>query len=177
MDRRTDGQTENTICRAAWSQLKIAAIVTDDISKWIFVNKNGRIPTQISLKFIPKSPVDNKPTLVQVIVGAEQATSHYLNQWWPSPPTHICGTRGDELIGLYDNVDTCRNINIVEPTYNTIKTGWNTNWRLPIARPLGRDMECLLWVQMMTYVLNISKAHHGWYRVLLHRVIKGFNGT
>ena len=21
-------------------------------------------------------------------------TSHYLNQWWPSSPTHICGTRG-----------------------------------------------------------------------------------
>ena len=46
---------------------KIAAILADDISKWIFLNENGRIPTQISLKFIPKSPVDNKPTLVQVI--------------------------------------------------------------------------------------------------------------
>ena len=30
-DRRTDGQTENTICRAAWSQLKITH---DDIIKW-----------------------------------------------------------------------------------------------------------------------------------------------
>ena len=40
---------------------KIAAILADDISKWIFLNENGRIPTQISLKFIPKSPVDNKP--------------------------------------------------------------------------------------------------------------------
>ena len=27
-------------------------------------------------------------------LGAEQATSHYLNQWWPSSLTHICGTRG-----------------------------------------------------------------------------------
>ena len=26
--------------------------------------------------------------------GADQATSHYLNQCWPSSPTHICGTRG-----------------------------------------------------------------------------------
>ena len=25
-------------------------------------------------------------------VGAEQATSHYLNQWWPSSMTHICVT-------------------------------------------------------------------------------------
>ena len=26
-------------------------------------------------------------------LGAEQATSHYLNQWWPSSTTHICVTR------------------------------------------------------------------------------------
>ena len=46
---------------------KTATILADDISKWIFVNENGRNPTQFSLKFIPKSPVDNKPTLFQVI--------------------------------------------------------------------------------------------------------------
>ena len=28
-DRRTDGRTENTICRAAWSQLKIHGLVQD----------------------------------------------------------------------------------------------------------------------------------------------------
>ena len=31
-------------------------------------------------------------------LGANQAISHYLNQWWPSSLTHKCGTRGDELI-------------------------------------------------------------------------------
>ena len=30
-------------------------------------------------------------------LGADQVTSHYLNQCWPSSPTHICVTRGDEL--------------------------------------------------------------------------------
>ena len=25
-------------------------------------------------------------------LGADQATSHYLNQWWPIPPTYICST-------------------------------------------------------------------------------------
>ena len=28
-------------------------------------------------------------------LGAEQAPSHYLNQWWPSSLTHICGTSGE----------------------------------------------------------------------------------
>ena len=26
-------------------------------------------------------------------VGAEKAASYYLNQWWPSSLTHICGTK------------------------------------------------------------------------------------
>ena len=31
------------------------------------VNENGRISIQISLKFVPKSSIDNKPALVQVM--------------------------------------------------------------------------------------------------------------
>ena len=44
----------------------MAAILTDDIFKWIFLNENDRI--QILQKFVPKSLVDNKPALVQVMV-------------------------------------------------------------------------------------------------------------
>ena len=33
---------------------KMAAILADDIFKWIFLNENGRIPIQISLKFVPR---------------------------------------------------------------------------------------------------------------------------
>ena len=42
----------------------MAAILTDDIFKCIFLNENDRIPIQISLKFVPMSPIDNKPALV-----------------------------------------------------------------------------------------------------------------
>ena len=51
----------------------------DHIFKWIFVNENVWISINISLKFVPRGPVNNIPTLVQVM--ADQATSHYLNQW------------------------------------------------------------------------------------------------
>ena len=44
----------------------MAAILTDDIFKCILLNKNDRIPFQISLKFVHKSPIDNKLALVQV---------------------------------------------------------------------------------------------------------------
>ena len=46
---------------------KMAAILADDIFTRIFLNGNGRIPIKISLKFVPKSPIDNKPALVQVM--------------------------------------------------------------------------------------------------------------
>ena len=45
----------------------MAAILTDDIFKCIFLNENNRILIRISLKFVPMSPVDNKLALVQVM--------------------------------------------------------------------------------------------------------------
>ena len=45
----------------------MAAILADDIFKWIFLNENGRILIQISLKFVPKHPIHNKPALVTVM--------------------------------------------------------------------------------------------------------------
>ena len=53
----------------------MAASLADDIFKCIFVNENDKISIQISRKFVPKGPIDNKQALVQV-----RATSHYLNQ-------------------------------------------------------------------------------------------------
>ena len=52
----------------------------DDIFKCIFLNEYVWIAIQISLKFAPKDLIDLIPGLVQIM--ADQATSHYLNQWW-----------------------------------------------------------------------------------------------
>ena len=45
----------------------MAAILADDIFKCIFLNEKDRIPIQISLKLVPRIPIDNKPALVQVM--------------------------------------------------------------------------------------------------------------
>ena len=45
----------------------MAAILADDIFKCIFLYENDRIPIQVSLKLVPRSPTDNKPALVQVM--------------------------------------------------------------------------------------------------------------
>ena len=51
----------------------MAAILADDIFKCIFLNENDRIPIQISLKFVPRSPIDNKAALVQVMAWRRTA--------------------------------------------------------------------------------------------------------
>ena len=49
------------------THLPLVAVLADNIFKCIFLNKNDRIPIQLSLKFVPRSSIDNKPALVQVM--------------------------------------------------------------------------------------------------------------
>ena len=49
-------------------------ILADDIFKCILLKENDGIPLPNSLKFVPRSPIDNKSALVQVMACAEQAT-------------------------------------------------------------------------------------------------------
>ena len=52
----------------------------DKIFKRFFLNENFWISNRFSLKYVPHSLIDNKPTLVQIKI----IFTHYLNQWWPS---------------------------------------------------------------------------------------------
>ena len=54
----------------------------DDISKCIFMNEKFCILIRISQKFVPKSPIDYIPALVQIMAWRRLATSHYLIQCW-----------------------------------------------------------------------------------------------
>ena len=45
----------------------MAAIFADNIFKCIFLNENDKIIIQISLKLVPRSPIENKSALVQVM--------------------------------------------------------------------------------------------------------------
>ena len=45
----------------------MTTIFAEDLFECLFVNENDRIRIQISLKFIPRGPIDNRAALVQVI--------------------------------------------------------------------------------------------------------------
>ena len=49
----------------------MAAILADNIFNCIFLNENDSIPIPISLKNIPRSAIDNKPALVQVMAWCQ----------------------------------------------------------------------------------------------------------
>ena len=62
--------------------------MADDNLKCIFWNENDRIPIQISLKFFPRSPIDNKPSLVQVMAW-QAVTWPKLTQFTDSYMQHL----------------------------------------------------------------------------------------
>ena len=54
------------------------------IFKFILLIDASSTSCEIALSEMPQSPVDIMSTLVQVMAWCRQATSHYLNQCWPS---------------------------------------------------------------------------------------------
>ena len=66
---------------------------TDDIFKCIFLKENVWIPTQISLKFVPKGPIDNIPALVQIMAWRRPGDKPLSEPMMVSLLTHMCVTR------------------------------------------------------------------------------------
>ena len=70
----------------------MTAILADDIFNCIFLYENGKIPLQISLKYVPKSPIDNKPALVQVMIwrlfGAKPLPTPMMTQFFDAYLRH-----------------------------------------------------------------------------------------
>ena len=50
---------------------KMATISQNHIFKCIFLNENVRISIKMSLKFVPKGPIDNMPALVQIMAWCQ----------------------------------------------------------------------------------------------------------
>ena len=65
----------------------------DDIFKCTFLNENALIPIKISLKFVPKSSINNIPALVQIMAWRRPGDKPLSEPMMVSLPTHICVTR------------------------------------------------------------------------------------
>ena len=65
----------------------------DDIFKCIFLNENASIAIKISLKFVPKGPINNTPSFVQIMASRHPGDKPLSEPMMVSLPTHICVTR------------------------------------------------------------------------------------
>ena len=61
--------------------------------KCIFLNENAWIFINMSLKFVPKGPISNIPTLVQVMAWRRPGDKPLSEPMLVRLPTHICVTR------------------------------------------------------------------------------------
>ena len=65
----------------------------DDIFRCIFLNGNIWISLNISLKFVPKDPINNIPVMVLIMARRRQGDKPLYEPIMVSLLTHICATR------------------------------------------------------------------------------------
>ena len=65
----------------------------DDIFKCIFLNENIWISIKISLKFVPKGPINNIRALVQIMAWRRPGDKPLFEAMMVNLPTHICVSR------------------------------------------------------------------------------------
>ena len=70
----------------------MAAIVADDNFKYIFLNEYDEIHIRISLKFVPRSSIDDKPALLQIMawhrIGNKPLSEPILTQFTDTHMRH-----------------------------------------------------------------------------------------
>ena len=67
----------------------MAAISQTDTFKRIFLNENVIISIKISLKFVPKGPINNSPALVQIMAWRRPGDKPLSEAMMVSLLTHI----------------------------------------------------------------------------------------
>ena len=75
-----------------WERHKNGRHFTDDIFKRIFFNENVWIWIKVSLQFVPMSPINNIPALVQIMAWHRPGDKPWSEPMLVSLPTHICVT-------------------------------------------------------------------------------------
>ena len=79
----------------------------DDIFKCIFLNENVWIAIKISLKFVPKGPINNIPALVQIMAWRRPGDKPLPEPIVVSLTTHICVTRPQWVNTKYSTDRVC----------------------------------------------------------------------
>ena len=86
----------------------------DDVFKCIFLNENVIILLKISLQFVPKGPINNIPSLVQVMAWHRPGGKPLPEPMMVSLLTHICVARPQWVIEPWDGFLLCLQLYVKE---------------------------------------------------------------
>ena len=78
----------------------------NDTFKRIFLNENVRILIKIPLKFVHKGPINNIPTLVQIMVWRRPGDKPLSEAMVVTLATHICVSR-PQWVNFYEILSSC----------------------------------------------------------------------
>ena len=88
-----DGEYSLIYCFNTLRQRQNGRHFTDDTFKLNFLNENFKNSMKISLKFVPKGPINNIPALVQIMAWRRSGDKPLSEPVVGSLLTHICVTR------------------------------------------------------------------------------------
>ena len=94
----------------------------DDTFKRIFLNENVRISIKISLKFVPKGPINNNPSLVQIMAWRRSGDKPLSEPMMVSLLTHICVTRPQWVKGK--NIHGCHELGTFFLSHHATHSGF-----------------------------------------------------
>ena len=125
----------------------------DDIFKCIFLYENVWIPIWMSLKFVPKGPINNIPALVQIMAKRRPGDKPLSEPMMVRLPTYVCVTwpqwvnlSSASLISLSLSSD-CYHQNGNTPFGNTIAWTLKSKFRFPIL--INRsEISAINWCQL-----------------------------
>ena len=123
----------------------------DDTFKRIFLNENVRISIKISLKFVPKGPINNIPALVQIMAWRRSGDKPLSEPMMVSLPMHICVTRP-----LWVNTYWPGAVDLINKSHNA-------PFRTEMCSFLFWMVHCGIWdrciVGFMNWFINSYKAY------------------
>ena len=129
----------------------------DDTLNRIFVNENVRISIEISLKFVPGGPINNIPSLVQIMAWRRPGDKPLSESMMVSLLTHICVTRPQW-------VNKCEQRNDV----------WSMNWSIYVIFLLAAYTTTCESMPLIAYTV-CAKQHIAHFSRYSKRPIHWFN--
>ena len=120
----------------------------DDIFKRIFVNENVWISIEISLKFVPKGPVNNILALVQIMAWRRSGDKPLTEPMMVSLPTPICVTRPQWVNGMASQFIIVNGSNAKWKSFHLDSLWskeakwrhWSTSTLVQVSEPLPESM-------------------------------------